>query len=349
MVAKLGINASIGIALGAAADPYGTALAVSEKLIVESISWSENVNKLSSAGIGSGGILSDNMERGFIAGTLSISGLCGYDNGFPLFLAQFMGTAGTPTEQNASEGDYLHSILMSGAANANFITLALESSSTTVIEFPSVTVNSITISASPGDFLRYTIEANFDQLVTTSTENSNAEIQAVTTTDTEYSIAAFEESFQMNAQTGGAFSSDEIAITSYELSLSRPQSFKPEIKGSAGNSVPTADDKAVGTLSIGLKEHTDNTYETAAIAASEYKSSLNIQGTQIASGDTKTIELLLPRMKLIDTPDFGLSSAGNNPVTLVFDLLEATANPTGMSDTTPYVELTNETSTAYIS
>lgn len=349
MAALLGVNANIGIALSQTTDTYGTAEAVAEKLVVESISWNENVNKLQSAGVGSGGKFSDNMARGFIAGTLSISGIVGYNNGFPLIAAQFLGTAGTPAEQNASQADYLHQILFHSTVNRTFLTIAIESSSTTVIEFPSVTVNSLTITGTPGGYLTYTAECNFDQLVDTSPTNNNAAIQAVSQTDSELCVCAFDEVFNMNAQSGGAFSSNELAITSYELAMSLPQTFKPEIKASAGNSKPTADDKAVGTLTIGLKEHADNTYETAAQAATEYKSSLNIQGTQIGSGDNKTMEINIPRMILIDTPDFGLSSPGNNPQTLVFDVLEAASNPTGMADTTPYFEVTNERSSAYIS
>ena len=350
MPALLGVNANIGIALSQIADTYGVAEAVTEKLVVESITWNENVTKLQSAGIGSGGKFTDNLARGTTAGTVTITGLCGYNNGFPLLLAQFLGTAGAPTEQNNPEGDWLHEITFNSSVNRTFLTVAIESSSTTVIEFPSVTVNSLTVTGTPGDYLRYTAECNFDELVDTSPTNNNAAIQALTQTDTELAVCAFEETFQINAQGGVALSgSDNLAITSFELNMAQPQSFKPEIKGSAGNSVPTSDDKATGTLTVQLKEHDDNTYETAAQAATEYKSALNVQGTQIGSGDNKTIELLCPRLILLDTPDFGLANPGNNPQTLVFDIADASANPTGMTDTTPYANITNEQTTAYIS
>lgn len=354
MASLLGTGTSIGIALSQAADTYGVAEAVTEQLVVESIDWNENATKLQSAGIGSGGIFSDNMERGLTAGTINISGLVGYNNGFPLILAQMLGTSGAPVEQNVGEADYLHTVTYANAINANFLTIAIESSSTTVIEFPSVTIDSLTITATPGGFMSYTATGYFDELIDSSPTNNNAAIQAVSLGDSELVNVELQEEFLLNLNAGGALASpgDRVCITSLDLSMSRPQGFVAEICGTSGNTVPVASDKATGTLTVGLKDHADNTYETAAItggAAAQFKGSLDVQGTQIGAGDNKTMKFLLPLLVLIDTPGFGLSSPGQNPSTLVFDIVEDDANPTGLSDTTPYAEITNGRTTAMIS
>lgn len=348
-----GTNTNIGIALSQTTDTYGTAEAVTDKLIVESISWNENATVLSTNSIGSGGLMQSDATRGNIAGSMSIEMIVGYENGFDYFLAQMLGTAGAPTEQNVAEGDYLHQILAHGTLNRTFLTIALESSSTTVIEFPSCTVTDITLTMdNPANYVRASINLLFDELVASGTTNSNATLQGLTVPDTELAVIEQSDEFLMNAQSGGALTTvtDRLEITSYVLNLSRGQEFVPEIKGASGNGSPIASGRPLeGTLALQLKDHADNTYESAALAGTEYKSSIKAEGAQIASGNNKKVEILLPRMQLIETPGYALSGPGTNPTTLNFQLSEATANPTGMADTTPYAEITNTRTTAYIS
>lgn len=351
MAAILGINSSIGIAISQTGDTWGTAEAVAEKLVVESLTWDENPNKLQSAGIGSGGLMSDNIQRGAISVSGQISGIVGYDNGFPLILAQFLGTSGTPSEQNGGEGDYLHTMTMNSTLNNVFLTIAAETSSTTVVEFPSVAITNLTISAgSPPDFVRYTADFLASEAVVTSPTNNNAAVDALTQTDSELALIDPADGFWMNAQAGGGLSgSNKVNITSYELTLTRPQEFVPEIKGAAGNGAPIQTDKITGSLTVQMKQLDDNTYLLAAQSSTEYKSLLSFDGTQVGAGDNKEIFLYLPRMVLVETPSYDLSSAGLNPQSLTFDLIEAASNPTGMSDTTPYAAVLNETSSAYVS
>lgn len=349
MAAVLGINASIGVALSQSADTWGTAEAVAEKLVVESFTWGENPNKLQSAGIGSGGIFSDNMQRGAFSVSGQIVMNIGYDNGFPLFLAQFLGVSGTPTEQNGGEGDYLHEITFEAALNTRFLTLAAETSSTTVVEFPSVAATQITISAAGApNYVTATIDWLGSEALYSGTTNDNSALDALTQTSSEMSLIDPSDGFWINAQAGGALSSgDKLNITDWTLTMSRPQSFVPEIKGASGNGSPVQTDKVVGSLGINLKQLDDNTYLTAAQSSTEYKSQLSFDGAQIGSGDNAGYTFYVPRMVLIDTPSYSLSSPGLNPYGINFDILEASSNPTSMSDTTPYVEVTNETTSDY--
>ena len=350
MAAILGINSSIGIAISAAADSWGTAKTVTEKLVVESLTFNENVTKLQTAGIGSGGLMSDNLQRGAISVSGQIQMKVGYGNGFPLILAQFMGTSGTPSEQNAGEGDYLHTMTMNSTLNNVFLTIAAETSSTTVVEFPSVAITNISIVAdSAPNYVNATIDFLASEAITSSPTNNNAALDALTQTDTELALIDPADSFQINAQGGGALSgSDKLNITSYTLNLTRVQEFVNEIKGASGNGEPIQTDKITGTLEVNLKQLDDNTYLTAAQSSTEYKSLLSFDGTQIGAGDNKSYSLLVPRMVLAETPSFGWNSPGLNGYGLVFDIIEADSNPTGMSDTTPYATVTNERTTAYV-
>jgi hypothetical protein len=213
----------------------------------------------------------------------------------------------------------------------------------------------VTISAAPGDFYRYTINALFSELagtnLTTANVNNNATLQGLSEPDPEKAVVEFSEEFLINAQAGGALANpaDLTCITDFSLTLSRSQEFIFEICDTSGNSKPVASDKATGQLTVGLKEHDDlNVWEAAAQAGTEYKALLNVQGTQINSGDNKTIVTNLPRLKIVDTPDYSLSSPGLNPVSITFDILDASANPTGMVETRPYFDITNTRATAYV-
>lgn len=350
MAEILGINSSIGIDLSALAATWGTAEAVTEKLIVESLTWSENPQKLTSAGIGSGGLMSDNVTRGAFSVSGQIQMRLGYGNGFPLILAQFLGTSGTPSETTGAQGDYDHTMTMSSTLNGNFLTIAAETSSTTVAEFPSVAITQIVITAdSPPNYVTATIDFLASEVLYTGATNSNATIDGLSQISTELTLADPADSFNINAQAGGAVSgSDKLNVTSYALTLARPQEFVNELKGAAGNGSPIQTDKITGSLAVNLKQLDDNTYLLAAQSSTEYKSELLVDGDQIAAGVNASYEFHLPRMVLVDTPSFGLSSPGLNSYGLNFDLVEASANPTGMSDTTPYANVINERTTAYV-
>jgi hypothetical protein len=53
-------------------------------------------------------------------------------------------------------------------------------------------------------------------------------------------------------------------------------------------------------------------------------------------------------MKLIQEPNFERASAGIDPVEYTFEIIEASANPSGMTDNLPYFEITNTLSTSLL-
>lgn len=350
MAAISGKTTNLAFDISELADTYGTAEAVTAKTVVDSFSWSENPEELIDEGIGSGGFLATNALAANQKPTISIAGKIGYNNGFPHILAQFFGTAGTPTEQTVSEGDYLHQILFNATMNRVWLTYAIESSSTTVLEFPSCTTRSLTITAqNPTNFVTYSAEMLANKVVTSSPTNNNAAIQAVSVTDSEVAKLTTSDEWRINAQAGGSLStSDKVAIQSWVLTLSRPQEFINEIRGASGNSTPNETGSVEGTLQVQLKNHADNTWEAAAQAGTEYKSTLHFDGTQIAGGVNKKYTFFLPRMVPIQTPQYNLTSPGANPTVVTFRLLDATAAPTGMSSAYPYVEVINERTSAYV-
>lgn len=333
------------------ASTWGTAVSggAGNKLRAE-ITPNFNVEELLFRQVGSGLYMKDSATRGNLKPTIGISMDGGYRNCMDNIIAQLMGTAGAPTEQTGGQADYKHTITFNTSLNAKYGTLAYDSSSATVHEYATTATRSFTISGddAPG-VLDFQAELLANNIAITGATNTNGSMASATITDTEMVAFGFDDYFRINTSSGASLSSgDNLAITSFSLNLVREQDIKGEIKGSAGNGSPVAGAGLTGTLSITLKELTDHTYYTIWNAETTQKCTLNIQGSQIGSGTNKTFAFYIPKMQLIKEPQYALTSEGTNPVTLEFKILKAASNPSGMSSTYPYFEITNGLSTSLL-
>jgi hypothetical protein len=328
---------------------WGTAVAAStgDKLLAE-ISHSLNESELLARAIGSGNAMITNATRGSDKPTVTITGDAQYRGAFGVVLAQFMGTAAVSAEITASQADYRHTLTFNTTLNAKYFTTAYESSAATVHEFPSCAARSVTISTPsvPG-YLQWQAEAVADRLQLSTAVNTNAVLQAATLSDTEQIAVAFDDDFWINATSGATLASgDQFNVTSYELNLTRPQESANEIKGAAGNGSPIATDLFSGTLTITVKELADHTYYTYFTNETNLKCRFTVEGSQIGTGQLKSLNVYIPQMQLISAPSYSLASPGVNNVTYTFRLSKASANPSGMTSTYPYFEIVNGRSTA---
>lgn len=330
---------------------WGTAVAGGDgDKYVGEISHSMNISELTARAIGSGSSMISGATRGNEKPTVSLTGDAHYQGAFGAILSQFMGTDSVSSELTASQGDYRHTITFNTTLNAKYLTFAYESSSTTVHEFPSCAVSSLTIRTPqvPG-YLEYQAELVANTLDLSTSTNTNAVCAAATLTDSEIIAQGFADSFWIDLQSSGALdSSDKLNILSYELKLDRPQESANEMKGSAGNGSPIATDLFSGTLTVTLKELVDHTYYTYWANETPLKARFTIEGSVIGTTTPKSLNCYIPRMQLIGEPVYGVASNGMNPVTYTFKLSKASANPTGMSSTYPYFELVNSLSTGYL-
>lgn len=348
MASITGVN---GTAAYKIATTVGTAVAVGagNKLKAE-ITPDFGSDILQPRQIGSGATMIQSAPRGNYKPTLKLAMDAGYRNCMDNIIAQFMGTAAAPSEQTASQGDYKHTITASSVINAKYGTLVFEDSSATVQEYPTTCTQGIEISLddSPG-ILQFNADLLATSVTLAGTVNNNAAVQAATATDVE--VIAFDNSdlFRLNTNAGAGLSgSDNLSITGFKLNLTKPQSIKSEIKGAAGNSAPLSDGMLTGTLSITLKELADHTFYTYWQNETALKCSLNIQGTQIGSGVNRAITIYIPKMLLINEPKYAHTQPGVNPYTMNFQIIEATANPTGMTSKQPYFEIINNLSTSLL-
>ena len=324
---------------------YGTATTggAQDKLAFTGLTQSLGESVLEAIQLGSGVIMSKDATKGAIAPSVQVDMLVGPRNLADLIFFQFFQVAPATVEETGGQGDYRHRLTFTQAISY-WLTLAFDADTANVIEYPSCAVRRITLAVNtvPG-YLTLSAEMLANTRVISSTTNDASELAAATVpTDTELFAVAFEDDFQLNAQSGGALStSDQVNITSYSLTLERPMEFVGEIRNATGNSQAIATDLLKGTLTIGLKEKADQTWFTANDAETAYKSKLIVEGTQIAAGGNRAIRVFIPRMKLIQSPEYNLTDPGVNPMTLTFQLFGAESAPTGMDSVYPYVEFVN--------
>lgn len=334
------------------ASTWGTAVAggANDKFAGE-ITFSSNAQELVRREIGTGNHMVRSATKGAVKPSFNLTMEPGFTNTFGPLLAQFMGTSSVGAEITSGQGDYLHTITFNTTLNAKYVTVAFETSSTTVIEFPTSAVRSITIKTTsiPG-YLEANFECVANKIELSTAVNTNAICAAATeNSGNEMMTADFVDYFYINTQSGGApGSGNQYNITSWELTLTRPQELPSEIKGSAGNSAPRSGGLFEGRLKVTAIELADHTYFTAWDQETVYKSISSVSGSLIGSTTAREFRTYLPGMQLLQEPKYSLTSAGVNAVEFDFKLLKAAANPTGFTSTYPYFLLYNNFSTGYL-
>lgn len=350
MASISGVNTNAAIKV---ATTWGTAVSVGAgNRFAGEITPSFNVEELTSRAIGSGAYMLSTATRGRYVPTVQLVADLGYRNNCDVLIAQMMGTAGAPTETTGGQGDYLHTITVNTTLNAKYLTFVFENSSTTVLEFPTCANQSINIkSQSVPGYIDFTADLLADQAKISSPTNNNAAVAAATFTEgtAELVACAYDDSYRINSQSAGAVAGgDQYNITSFDLTINRPQETIGEIKAATGLSAPTATNYIDGTFTATVKELADLAYFTIWSAETATKSRLSIEGTQIGTGVNKRFTCLMPRMLLVTEPQYAVTANGVNALTLNFRLLKASANPTGMSSTYPYFEIVNTLSTSLL-
>lgn len=328
---------------------WGTAVAggTGDKVILESFNKNRDVTVGSSNSIGGGISMASTSDTLQITDSFSLSQQARYDDaGLPLILAAFLGSAGSPSEQNGGEGDYLHTLTHDASADV-FLTAAALATDSGVIEFPSAYVTGINIESgdSPG-YLTYSADFLSSQRDLSSSTNTSVTLASATvggstlvTHNTQSVTASY---VWINSQSGGALSSgDAVCPSSFSINLTKPR----ESIRTFCSTIVRKTGLFEATVTLNFPRLVDMTWFTAHESESEYKANISIPGTQIGAGDDYAYNFYFPKLKVVEDPDFNITDPGDNGYSVTFTGLAASANPTGMSDTTPYVTITNEIST----
>lgn len=335
------------------ASTWGTAVAcgAGNSLSAE-ITPNFNVSEITARQIGSGNYMLNNVARGSIIPTVSLTADMGYRNNCDVLLAQFMGTAAAPSELNLGEGDYFHEIFFNPLLNQKYVTIAFETASANVMEFPTCAVNSITIASTqiPG-YIDFSAELIASGVELNSATNTNATLLNCDYDEGTPELVAvdYSDTYQTNDQSDGQVAGgDQYNITGFNLAMSRPQEVIPEIRGQAGNPAPIGTDLFDTTFNVNVKELVDHTYYSIWSAETARKAALVIEGTQIGAGNNKALKIYIPRMVLVTEPQYALTDQGTNTLALNFRVLKAATDPSGMSSSYPYFEIINTLSTSLL-
>lgn len=347
-VAIAGAQTRAGIRI---ASTFGTPVAcgAGDRLVAE-ITPSFGVNILPSRAIGSGRFMAETFTRGSILPTISVTGDVGFRNNFDTIAALILGTDSVSAMLTAGQNDYRHRITFNTTLNSRYATMAYETSTSTTHEFPSCACTSLTVrSTSVPGFLEYSADFIANTVNLSSATNTNATLANVTNTDTDLAAIDYDDDFWINAQGGVALAGGaQYNVTGFEFNIARPQEFRPEIKGSAGNSAPVGAGLATSTLNITVKELANHAYYTVWSTEAAQKAALICEGPQIGTGSLKTVAIYVPRMLLIQEPQYAITDEGVNTLSMQWNCAAAAANPTGMQSTFPYFEVINGLATTLL-
>jgi hypothetical protein len=320
-------------------------------LFANSFNQNRNVTALRSNPIGSGNHMDGlDTQIGQDSPTINIDKDLHFNDAGNIFLAQFFGTAATPMTMAA--GAYSQSLIYNETINAKYVTVATSPTTTETMEWPSVAVRSVNVTGSQYGPVIAAFEGISNERRITGTLNGVGGTGAATIANAKRVILKQADYFLINAQAGAAFSTatDAVAIKSFSIAYQRPQEHVFEVRGAAGNAatVPTGDPPFKVTLTVTLRDLAAFTYFTALAAGTAYKAELRITGDLITGSTYYGCSFFFPYLKILEDPQHNLTSAGTNEHVIVMEALMASAAPTGMISTYPYVILLNDRATSYL-
>ncbi len=351
------ITGAQGVAGLKVASTWGTPVAcgANDKLVNFTINHGEQAQALTVTPIGLGSIVANQIDRGNVAPQLTLQGKLGYNSPELVAMAQMFGGASVV---NLGSGAYSHSIILNQTANQKFFTTAWQPNIGSAIEYGTCVAQKVALNfPPPKDYIEATIDCLADAQNLASATNTYLTLGGCTAANTKRMVWGSLDSFWCNAQNGPALAVGNLYnIQSASLEFNRPQEHPREATGTASQGVPvaTGDLPFSGTLTVTFRSHQDATFFTAHQVGTEFKARLQ-HGCQAnaadpigASGVYYGMRIYFPRLKIVDSPQNNLASAGDNPETVVFTVMGATSWPAGINFTDPILEILSDRSGALL-
>jgi len=330
---------------------FETAVAcgASDRLEVLNITHGENAEELSTNPIGSGTPMLNDAQRGGTDPRIEFTKRLHYDDAANAALALLYGT---DTVVNMGSGAYCHSLTLNETRFSKFGTLAIQPTTTEVMEYPSCSPAKATITMpQPPGYVDLAMTLLGNKLELASAVNTSATMSNLTLANSNRMVADQADYLWINAIGGSTLSSsDKLNFTNLVFDHEYQIAANREYKGSAGNGqfLVAGDPPLSYTLTFTLKNLADLTYFTAMQAGTEYKAHFRVRGPLIGGSQYYQMEVYIPRMKIITDISRPLNSSAYNPTTLTFMCLVADSLPSGMTRLTPYLNLYNTKSAAYV-
>lgn len=267
--------------------------------------------------------------------------------GFDVALALIMGVAGVPSLAGAALA-YSNTYSLASNITGLFATMAQKKLANKVWEFTSLKLHGFKLSAEMNKPVKLTLDGIADTLDRTSATNDITSMAAVTMPDRENRIIMNKDTVvRINDQDGAALGAgDELYPSSIEFSFNRPMDAEP-VAGQDGVDEPADNGFPIATLTMKFPRY--NTANDAFFddwdAFTSKKMDITFQGKLIEAGQYYQFKIPFPHVK-VDNPEAPVSGPGKIPFSLSFQILAATAAPTGMTHTTPFqIEVVNKCTT----
>lgn len=260
-----------------------------------------------------------------------------YD-GLDLFLANFMGVAGAPTQQGATTA-YAYIYKWLKALDGKFITFA-KSMTHYVDEVPSLKVDGITLKGEIGKALQLIVNTVPINKVHDSTINTLATFANVTYFEKANRVMFSDGVFRMNDQSDIALADgNKIYPASFELTAKRKQKgeYTGQYRTTGANpqdliDEPTNNDTPEIRLKLQFPRHTGVTYLNALGADTRKKMDITFTGGLIETTYYRKLMLQFPHLQLANDDVADEKGIIKEPVEFVVH--GASAAPTGMTGIT---------------
>jgi hypothetical protein len=270
-----------------------------------------------------------------------------YDPGaLGAMIALFMGVAGVPTIQGAGPA-YLHTLQLADQIQGKFATV-VRTMPGKIWECPSAKPMEWTVKTADRGMMGSELKFRGNNVKDDSAVNLEAQITALTYADRENRVMFRHNAVKMNDASAGSVDS-ETALNVNGIEVSIKRSGYDEPRGANGTQI--LEPAEAGRPDIRVKinfprfDATNAAFIAKAVAETYQKMTITFTGALLNATYYYTLKFWLPKLRMLN-PDAPWEDIVKMGLELVAE--EATAAPTGMLYTRPYVTLINKQTTDYL-
>ena len=346
MAELAGSNVKVGLKKAAT---WGTPVAcgAGNQRIVDSVADGENLQALTLNPVGAGLDMSVDTQRGTAIPTATLKEVCDADG---VIENAFFG-ADSVTVGPAGVGN--HSFVHDLAFTNRLITLALQKTTGSVIEYGTMAPKKLSFDYKVNDYIRRSCELIGDQQNLASATNTTATMANLTRSNSNLMVFRATDTFSINAQSGAARAGGDVkAITSATIELTKDLEVVPEAKGAAGNGAPrySGNPLFAATITVNFKSMADVQEMKSAQDGATFKCEFVQTSTQNIGATAIPFQRVIsfPCVKIVNDVKADQSAPTVNPYSVTYTAIIAPAYATGMIPSLyPTMRVRNGTTSAY--
>jgi len=270
-----------------------------------------------------------------------------YDSGqLGSLIVGLWGTAGAPAQQGGTAA-YLHTIQFKDSNAGIFFTMVVEHPGK-IYELASAKTMEWSLKSSGGGIIQSELKLRGDVIIDTSATNAAAQVDALTYQDRSNRMLFRHQVVKMNDQSGADVSgATALDCNSVEITIKRTGFDSLYPAGQYGIVEPIEPGYPDIRVKLGFPRFNsvNAAFFATAIAETLQKMTITFTGPLIAGAYYYQKKFYFPQLRMLN-PDTQWEEIVKNGLELVAE--EASANPTGMSYTRPYMEWINKRSTDYL-